>query len=114
MARSCSVTCSTHLCEFLHVGGLDVDDVEGLVGDLHVPQVDAEVVGREVRLAVRVDADRVDVVGVRVGEDAPRRRLHHQFHRFQHGNLPRKIGRDFNLRLQETELEEAGVLSIAI
>ena len=86
------VTC-THLCEFLHVRGLDVDDVEGLVGDLHVPEVDAEVVGREVRLAVRVDTDRVDVVGVRVGEDAPRRRLHHQFHRFQHGNLSRKIRR---------------------
>ena len=33
-----------HLCELLHVGRLDVDDVEGLVGDLHVPQVDPEIV----------------------------------------------------------------------
>jgi len=32
---------SDNLCEFLHVGRLDVDDVEGLIGDLHVPQVDA-------------------------------------------------------------------------
>ena len=78
-----------HLCELFHVGRLDVDNVEGLVGDLHVPQVDAEVVGREVRLAVRVHADRVDVVGVRVGEDAARRRLHHQFHRLQYWNLQR-------------------------
>ena len=53
MARSCSVTCSTHLCEFLHVGGLDVDDVEGLIGDLHVPQVDAKVIGREISFLER-------------------------------------------------------------
>ena len=32
------------LRELLHVGGLDVHDVEGLVRDLHVPQVDAKIV----------------------------------------------------------------------
>ena len=35
---------SDHLGELLHVGGLDVHDVEGLVCDLHVPQVDPQVV----------------------------------------------------------------------
>ena len=42
-----------HLGEFLHVGRLDVDDVEGLVGDLHVPQVDAQVIGREISFLER-------------------------------------------------------------
>ena len=46
-----------HFRELLHVGGLDVHDVEALVGDFHVPQVDAKVVCGEVRLAVRVDGD---------------------------------------------------------
>ena len=32
------------LGELLHVGRLDVHDVEGLVCDLHVPQVDTQVV----------------------------------------------------------------------
>ena len=77
----------SYLGELLHVGGLDVDDVEALVGDLHVPEVDPEVVGGEIRLTVRVDGDAVDVVGVRVGEDAPRGGLHHELHRLQDGDL---------------------------
>ena len=40
----------SHLCELLHVGGLDVHDVEWLVGDLHVPQVDPQVVRRQIGL----------------------------------------------------------------
>ena len=32
------------LGELLHVGRLDVHDVEGLVRDLHMPQVDPQVV----------------------------------------------------------------------
>ena len=63
------------LGELLHVGRLDVDDVEALVGDLDVPQVDAQVVGRHERLLVAVQRDRVDVIGVRVGEYA----LGHRF-----------------------------------
>ena len=78
---------STHFRQLLHVGGLDVDDVEGLIGALHVPQVDAEVVGREVGLRVRVHRDGVDVVCVGVGEDAARARLHHELHRLEHRNL---------------------------
>lgn len=70
------------LRQFLHVGRLDVDDVEALVGYLQVPQVEPEVVRRQVRLLVRVDRYRVDVVGVSVGKDPTGRRLHHQIHRF--------------------------------
>ena len=33
-----------HLRQLLHVGRLDVHDVEGLVRDLHVPQIDPQVV----------------------------------------------------------------------
>ena len=36
---------SDDLRELLHVGRLDVHDVKGLVGDLHVPEVDAEIIG---------------------------------------------------------------------
>ena len=36
---------SDDLCELLHVGRLDVHDVKGLVGALHVPEVDAEIIG---------------------------------------------------------------------
>ena len=39
-----------HLGQLLHVGGLDVHDVEGLVRDLHVPQIDPQVVRRQIRL----------------------------------------------------------------
>ncbi len=80
------------LRQLLHVGRLDVDNVEALVGDLHVPEVDAQVVGGEVRLRVRVDGDGVDVVRVGVGEDAARRGLHHQLHWLQHRNLWRGGG----------------------
>lgn len=82
------------LGQLLHVDRLDVEDVcgraqldvsaplstkranetkgdagrtERLVRDVEVPEVDAQVVGAHVRLAVRVDRDRVDVVRVRVG-----------------------------------------------
>ena len=44
----------------------ELKDTEAAVSDAQVPQIDAEVVGREVCLAVAVDGDRVDVVGVSV------------------------------------------------
>jgi len=40
------------LSELLHVGRFDVHDVEGLVRDLHVPQVDPEVICAQVRLLI--------------------------------------------------------------
>ena len=46
--------------------GYELKDTEAAVGDAKVPQIDAEVVGREVCLAVAVDGDRVDMVGVSV------------------------------------------------
>lgn len=46
---------------------LDGKRTEGLVGDVEIPEVDAEVVGAHVRFAVRIDADGVDVVRVGVG-----------------------------------------------
>jgi hypothetical protein len=58
------------LGQLLHVGGLDVDDVEGLVLDVEIPEVDAQVVGADKGLAVAVDGDAVDVVGVGVGVGA--------------------------------------------
>ncbi len=45
---------------------------EALVGRFEVPQVDPEVVGRDVGLTVGVERDRVDVIGMGVGENLPR------------------------------------------
>lgn len=39
---------------------------EALIADVEVPKVDSEIIRRYVCLAVRVDRDRVDVVGVGV------------------------------------------------
>ena len=52
--------------ELFHIDGLDVDDVEALVADVEVPEVDTKVVCADVRLAIRVDRDRVNVIGMRV------------------------------------------------
>ena len=60
------------LGQLLHVGRLDVDNVEALVLDVEVPQVDAQVVAADKRLAVAVDRDAVDVICVSVGVHSPR------------------------------------------
>ena len=54
-------------CQLLHVGGLDVDDVEALILDVEVPQVDSQIVAADVRLPIAVDGYAVDMVGVRIG-----------------------------------------------
>lgn len=53
--------------QLLHVGRLDVHDVEALVLDVEVPQVNAEIIAADKRLAVTVDGNAIDVVGVCVG-----------------------------------------------
>lgn len=40
---------------------------EALVADVQVPEVDAQVIRRDVGLPIRVDRDRVDMVGMGVG-----------------------------------------------
>lgn len=39
---------------------------EALITNIKIPEVDSEVVTRDERLAVRVDRDRVDVIGMGV------------------------------------------------
>lgn len=58
--------------ELLHIGRLDVHDVEALVLDIKVPKIDAQVVAADVGLAIAVDRDAVDVVGVGVCICPPR------------------------------------------
>lgn len=67
-------------------------DTEAPVGDGQVPEVDAQVICRHVRLTVAVDGDGVDVVGVAIGEDPPRAHLHHQVHGLQHWHLWKRRG----------------------
>lgn len=55
-------------------------DTEAAVSNLEVPEVDAEVVCRQVGLIVTVDWDRVDMVGVSVGEHPPWTGFHHEVH----------------------------------
>lgn len=57
-----------------------VEDTEAAVSDLEVPEVDAEVICRQVSLIVTVDWDRVDMVGVGVGKHPPWTGLHHEVH----------------------------------
>ncbi len=54
------------LGQFLHVGWFDVDNVEALILDVEIPQVDAEIITADEGLAVTVDGDAVDVVGVSI------------------------------------------------
>lgn len=62
-------------------------DTEAAVGDLQVPEVDAEVVRGQIRLVVAVDRDGVDMVGVSVGEHPPGTGFHHEVHGYQHRHL---------------------------
>ena len=41
-----------HLRQLLHVGGLDVENVEALVAHANIPHVDAQIVGRQERLTI--------------------------------------------------------------
>lgn len=51
---------------------------KALIGDLQVPEIDAQLIGGNVRLLVAVDADRVDMKGVSIGELPPQTGLHHR------------------------------------
>lgn len=55
-----------HLGQLLHVGWLDVDNVEALVLYIQVPEVDAQIITADKRLPVAVHRNAVDVVGVRI------------------------------------------------
>lgn len=82
-----------HFRQFFHIDRLDVENVwlghqnllsgygqialtETLVADVEVPEIDSQVVGRHVCFAVAIDADRVDMVGVRVCVHFPRHSRH--------------------------------------
>lgn len=60
--------CGNDLGKFLHVGRLDIHNVEALVLDVEVPQVDPEIVTADEGLAITVHGDAIDMirVGVRI------------------------------------------------
>ena len=78
-----------HLGQLLHVGGLDVDDIEALVLNLQVPEIDPQIVGAEKGLAIAVDGDAVDMIGVRVGVSLARDGRHHRIVMGQSRHLQR-------------------------
>lgn len=51
----------------MQLSSLAPTPTEALVADVQVPQVNPQIICRDVRLPIRVDADRVDVVSVCVG-----------------------------------------------
>ena len=71
-ADGVELCCGNDLCEFLHVGRLDVDNVEALILDVQVPQVDPQIITADEGLSVTVHRYAVDVVCVCVGVRLPR------------------------------------------
>ncbi len=62
-------------------------DTEASIGDIQMPHVDPEIISRQISLAIAIDWDGVDVVGVAVGKDSPRPYLHHQVSGLQDRHL---------------------------
>ena len=58
-----------HLRKLLHVRRFDINNVETLLRDLHVPEIHSQIISRNVRLTVATQRNGVDMVGVSVGED---------------------------------------------
>lgn len=50
--------------QLLHIGRLDVDDIEALVLDIQIPKIYPQIIARYKRLAIRINRNRVDMVGV--------------------------------------------------
>ena len=59
--------CGDHLGQFLHIGRLDVDDIEALVLDVEVPQIDTQIITANEGFSVAVDRYAVDVISMRIG-----------------------------------------------
>lgn len=55
-------------------------DTEAAISDLQIPEVNAQVICRQVSLTVTVDWDGVDMVGVSIGKHSSRAGFHHQVH----------------------------------
>jgi hypothetical protein len=72
------------LCKFLHVYRLDIDNVwpsadcpiyisgrcqltEALITNVEVPQVDSQIIGRDISLLIGIDRYRIDMVCVSIG-----------------------------------------------
>lgn len=66
-ARWMELGCRNHFGKLLHVRGFDVDNIEALVLDMHVPEVYAEIVAADKRFAIAIHRDAVDVVCMGIG-----------------------------------------------
>lgn len=58
---------SNDLSQLLHVGRLDINNVEALILNVEIPQVDAQVVTTDVCFAIAVHRNAIDVISVGVG-----------------------------------------------
>lgn len=67
-------------------------DTKAAISDLQMPEVNAQVICRQVGLTVAVDRDGVDVVGVSVGKHSPGAGFHHQVHGPEYWYLRRGAG----------------------
>lgn len=76
-----------------------------------MPQVDTEVISRQVCCPIAVHRNRIDVVRVSIGKHSTRTRFNHQFHRLEHGNTEWRYWRRINWRTQLiAQVEAIGAL----
>lgn len=63
---------SDDLGQLLHIRWLDIDDIEALILNVEIPQVNPEVITADKRLAITINRDAVDVIGVGISIRASR------------------------------------------
>lgn len=67
------------------------EDTEATVSDVEMPQVNSQVISRQVRLTVAVDTDGVDVICMCISKNTPWGRLHQEIHRPQDRDLDNAV-----------------------
>lgn len=88
-----------NLCQLFHINRFDVDNVKRLISYLNrypliaaystvylmMPQINAEIVGRQEGVLIRIDRNRVYMVSMRVRVHSSGACLNNQLHLFQFG-----------------------------
>ena len=65
-----------HLCQVLHVGGLDVHHIETLVSVIEMPQIHPQVIAGDEGLLITTNGNGIDVISMRIAIHLPTPCLH--------------------------------------
>lgn len=71
-AEGMELGCGDNLCQFFHVGWLDINNVKTLILYVEVPEVDTQIIAADECLPIAVDRDAINVICVRIGVCAAR------------------------------------------